>query len=187
MRFVVVFDACVLHPAPLRDFLMRLATAGLFSAKWTDTIHEEWMRSVLTQRPDLADALQRTRALMDQAVPDCLVEGYEALIPGLRLPDPDDRHVLAAAICAGAQTIVTHNLTDFPDEALRPYGIEAIDPDTFVVQQMDLHEPAVVAVARDHRASLVNPAKSVDNYLETLAAQGLLATTERLRGYANLI
>ena len=82
MRFVVVFDACVLYPAPMRDFLVRLATAGLFAAKGTDRIHDEWTRSLLATRPDLADALKRTRSLMDQAVPDCLVEGYEPLIGG---------------------------------------------------------------------------------------------------------
>ena len=120
MRFVVVFDACVLYPAPMRDILIRLATAGLFAAKWTDRIHDEWTRNLLAQRPDLADALERTRSLMDQAVPDCLVEGYESLIEGLSLPDPDDRHVLAAAIRAGAQTIVTINLKDFPALSLAP-------------------------------------------------------------------
>ncbi|MDZ7844387.1 MAG: PIN domain-containing protein [Anaerolineales bacterium] len=95
--------------------------------------------NLLAQRPELADAVERTRELMDRAVPDCLVEGYEPGVEGLRLPDPNDRHVLAAAICAGAQTIVTFNLKDFPSEALKPYGIEAIDPDTFVLQQADLH------------------------------------------------
>lgn len=187
MRFVVIYDACVLYPAPLRDFLVRLATTGLFSAKWSETIHDEWMRNVLASRPHLSEALQRTRELMNQAVPDCLVEGYERLIDGLDLPDPTDRHVLAAAICAGAQTIVTHNLADFPDRCLTPYGIEATDPDTFVVQQMDLHEATVVTVARDHRAALRNPPKSVEEYLQTLAAQGLLATTDRLRDYAEFI
>jgi predicted nucleic acid-binding protein len=187
MRFVVIYDACVLYPAPRRDFLVRLATVRLFAAKWSETIHDEWMRNVLAARPELTNALQRTRELMDQAVPDCLVEGYEPLIDSLNLPDPNDRHVLAAAISAGAQTIVTHNLTDFPDHCLNTYGIEASDPDTFVVQQMDLHEAAVVAVARDHRAALKNPPKSVDEYLETLAAQGLLATTDLLRNYAEFI
>ena len=147
MRFVVVFDACVLYPAPMRDFLIRLATAGLFAAKWTDRIHDEWTRSLLATRPDLANALKRTRSLMDQAVPDCLVEGYEPLIEGLSLPDPDDRHVLAAAIRAGAQTIVTINLRDFPAPSLAPFGIEAVHPDTFVEQQLDLHEGAVVTTA----------------------------------------
>lgn len=187
MRFVVVFDACVLYPAPLRDFLLRLATKELFSAKWTETIHDEWIRNLLAERPELEDRLQRTRQLMDQAVPDCLVEGYEPVAEGLSLPDPDDRHVLAAAICAGAQTIVTFNLNDFPDEALRPYGIEAIEPDTFVEQQMDLHEAAVVEVARAHRAALANPPKDVDDYLHTLSAHGLVASAERLREFAGLI
>lgn len=187
MRFVVVFDACVLYPAPLRDFLMRLATTGLFSAKWTDAIHDEWIRNVLSGRPELEQQLLRTRTLMDQAVSDCLVTGYEALIEGLELPDADDRHVLAAAIRAGAQTIVTHNLKDFPAEALTPFAIEAIDPDTFVEQQMDLHEGAVVATARSHRAALTNPPKDVDAYLETLTAQGLVASADRLREFDALI
>lgn len=184
---MVVFDACVLYPAPMRDFLIRLAMAGLFAAKWTDRIHDEWTRNLLAQRPDLADALERTRSLMDQAVPDCLVEGYEPLIEGLSLPDPNDRHVLAAAIRAGAQSIVTINLKDFPASSLAPYGIEAVHPDTFVEQQLDLHEGAVVTTAKRHRAALRKPPKSVDEYLETLAAQGLVVTADRLRQFADVL
>jgi len=186
-RFVVVYDACVLYPAPLRDFLMRLATAGLFCAKWTDAIHDEWIRNVLAERPELEASLQRTRRLMDRAVPDCRVEGYEPLIEGLELPDASDRHVLAAAIRAGAQAIITHNLRDFPPEALSPFGIEALHPDTFVLQQMELHEAAVVETARKHRAALVNPPKAVDAYLETLAAQDLVASANRLREFSDLL
>ena len=194
---------------------MRLATAGLFCAKWTDAIHDEWIRNVLAERPELEAYLQRTRRLMDRAVPDCRVEGYEPLIDtnsrglctrfrspkspqygghvfwkacircsnwyeGLELPDASDRHVLAAAIRAGAQAIITHNLRDFPPEALSPFGIEALHPDTFVLQQMELHEAAVVETARKHRAALVNPPKAVDAYLDTLAAQGLVASADRL-------
>ena len=73
-NFTAIFDACVLYPAPLRDFLLRLAMTELFRARWTDRIHEEWMRSVLNNRKDLsAEQLERTRQLMDRAVPDCLV------------------------------------------------------------------------------------------------------------------
>lgn len=187
MRFAIVLDACVLYPAPLRDFLLRLATTGLFSAKWSEAIHNEWSRNLLAERPELHDRLQRTRKLMDEAIPDCLVEGYEPVAEGLSLPDPDDCHVLAAAICAGAQTIVTFNLKDFPEETLRPYGIEAVDPDTSVEQQMDLHEAAVVEVARLHRAALVNPSKDAEAYLETLSAQGLVASADRLREFTGLI
>jgi len=107
MRYTVVFDACVLYPAPLRDLLLRLSISGLFSAKWTDQIHDEWITNLLETRPDLEDKLPRTHELMNQAVPDCLVTGYKSLIENLKLPDADDRHVLAAAIRAGAQAIVT--------------------------------------------------------------------------------
>ena len=187
MRFGVIFDACVLYPAPLRDFLIRLATAGLFMAKWTDQIHDEWTSNLLAQRPDLTEAVARTRSLMNQAVPDCLVEDYEPLMEGLSLPDPDDRHVLAAAIRAGAQCIVTLNLKDFPASSLSRYGIDAVHPDAFVEQQFDLHEGVVVAVAKRHRAALLNPPKSVDEYLATLAAQGLIVTADRLSSFADVL
>ena len=114
MGFVVLLDANVLYPFVLRDFLVTLATTELYQAKWTDRIHDEWTRNLLKQRPELVGALVKTRALMNVAVPDCLVTRYEPLIEGLQLPDPDDRHVLAAAIQCGAQIIVTKNLIDFP-------------------------------------------------------------------------
>lgn len=187
MRFVAVFDACVLYPAPLRDFLMRLATTELFAAKWTDRIHEEWITGVLEKRPELEGRLARTRSLMDEAVPDSLVTGYENLIDGLQLPDAADRHVLAAAIRGGAQLIVTFNLKDFPAHALDPYGVEAVHPDEFVAYQLDLHEGAIVHAAKRHRAALVNPSKTAEDYLDTLAAQGLVITADRLREFADLI
>ena len=187
MPFAVVYDACVLYPAPLRDFLVRLATTGLFAAKWTDRIHQEWMDNLLAKRPELEDQLPRTRKLMDQAVPDCLVEGYEPLIDSLELPDPDDRHVLAAAIRSGAQLIVTINLRDFPEANLANWDIEAVHPDDFVQQQMDLHEGTVVGVAKRHRQSLKNPTKSVGEHLQTLSAQGLVATADRLKEFEGLI
>ena len=106
--FTALYDACVLYPAPLRDLLMRLALTDLFRARWTDAIHEEWIRNVLANRSDLKrEQLERTRDLMNAHVRDCLVTGHENLIEGLNLPGPDDRHVLAAAIRAGAGVIVT--------------------------------------------------------------------------------
>ena len=91
----VLYDASVLYPAPLRDLLMRLALTNIFRAHWTADIHEEWMRNVLQSRRDLArEQLERTRALIDANVRDCLVKGYQSLIPRLQLPDPNDRHSL---------------------------------------------------------------------------------------------
>ena len=92
-----LYDANVLYPATLRDVLVELATAGLFRARWTDAIHDEWTRNLLADRPDLSPAaVDRVRRLVDAAVPDCLVTGYEPLVAGLDLPDPGDRHVPAA-------------------------------------------------------------------------------------------
>ena len=138
MALIVLYDACVLYPAPLRDLLVRLALADLFQARWTAEIHDEWTRNVRANRPDISPAsLVRCRELMDQHVPDCLVTGYESLIPTLSLPDPDDRHVLAAAIHGRAGLIVTFNLKDFPSSVLEPYGVQAIHPDEFVVRFLD--------------------------------------------------
>ncbi|NMF65322.1 hypothetical protein DP113_33760 (plasmid) [Brasilonema octagenarum UFV-E1] len=124
---VALLDACVLYPAPLRDFLMRLATTGSYKPRWSAMIHDEWIRNVCANRPDLSLAyLERTRTLMDLHVEDALVEGYETIIPTLSLPDADDRHILAAAIVGQCDTIITFNLKDFPQETLAPYRIEAV-------------------------------------------------------------
>jgi len=182
-----ILDSCVLYPAPLRDFFMRLAVQ-LYQPKWTETIHEEWIRSVLADRPDLTRAqLARTRELMDRHGGACLVTGYESLIPTLTLPDPDDRHVLAAGIRAGANVIVTANLSDFPAEILSKYGIEAQHPDEFINHLLDLAPHVVCGAAKRQRESLKNPPKTVDEYLESLERQGLAQTVARLKQFAELI
>lgn len=120
---VAVYDACVLYPAPLRDLLVRAALAGLVRAHWSDQIHDEWTRNLLANRPELsATSIERCRRLMDLHLPEALVTGYESLVPTLTLPDADDRHVLAAAVHAGATLIVTFNLADFPPSQLAPHG-----------------------------------------------------------------
>ena len=118
---VALYDANVLYPSFLRDVLMRLAVADLVRARWTDAIHDEWGRHLLENRPDIpATAVARIRALMEHALPDARVTGYEPWLDRVALPDPDDRHVLAAAVQARAQYIVTLNQSDFPASALAP-------------------------------------------------------------------
>lgn len=118
-RLVVLYDANVLYPAQLRDLLIRLAVGGLVRAHWTDAIHEEWIRNVLADYSDITrEELRRTRRLIEQALPAGRIEGYEHRISSLSLPDPDDRHILAAAIEIGADAIVTFNLDDFPASRL---------------------------------------------------------------------
>lgn len=182
MAFVVVDDACVLYPAPLRDLLLRLAESNLVRARWSDTILDECFRSILANRPELKmSALQRTRTFMNAAIPDALVTGYEDLIPGLCLPDPGDRHVLAAAIRSGAQVIVTANLDDFPAAQLLEYSIEAQHPDEFVGHLLDLAPGAVLSVISEQAADLRNPPRSVAELLDTLQGNGLVQTVARLR------
>lgn len=182
--FIVFYDANVLYPAELRNFLMHLAMTGMFRAKWSSDVHEEWISSLLKNRPDLTrERLERTRQLMDKAAPDVLVTRYEHLIPGLVLPDEKDRHVLAAAIHCGASVIVTFNLADFPRESLREFGIEAQHPDEFIFNLFDLAPGLVIEAAENHRSSLKNPPKNVDEYLVMLEAQGLTQTTSLLREY----
>src|SRR5579863_5760627 len=137
--FRAFLDANVLYPVSLRNLLMRLTLSRLFQALWSPRVHEEWIRAVLRDRPDLSAAqLHRVRAAMDEQAEDSLVTGYESLIGSLTLPDPDDRHVLAAAIVGGAEVIVTRNLKDFPAESLARYEIEAQHPDEFVRHLIDL-------------------------------------------------
>jgi predicted nucleic acid-binding protein len=187
-HFTVVYDACVLYPAPLRDLLMHVALLDLYRAKWSWMIHDEWIGSLLKNRPDLtAEQLQRTRDLMDAHVRDCLVTGFEDLIPAINLPDANDRHVLAAAIRAGADVIVTFNQKHFPAASLQPYGIETLYPDEFLKYQLDLAPNIICTAAKRHRASLKNKPKTVTEYLETLNAQGLAQTVAELRKFAELI
>ena len=185
--FTALYDACVLYPAPLRDVLLELALSDLFRAKWSARIHDEWIEAVLADRPDLTrERLQRTRQLMDTQVRDCLVEGFDALIPSLKLPDPDDRHVLAAAICGRADVIVTYNLKDFPETELSQYGVTAQHPDEFLTHLLDLSSDAVRDALHTVRSRLRNPPKSVSEYLQILERQRLTEFVARLRDYTTL-
>ncbi|MEM8535419.1 MAG: PIN domain-containing protein [Chloroflexota bacterium] len=182
-RFTALYDANVIYPAPLRDLLMWLALTGLFRAKWTETILEEYTRNLVANRPDIGrDKVDNIKRLMNKYVYDALVEGYEKLIPAIEgLPDPDDRHVLAAAIVGRADVIVTYNLRDFPETVLGQYNIEAQHPDEFVRHLIDLDESLVCSAARKQRATLKNPPKSVEEFLDGLAKQQLPLTVAALR------
>lgn len=186
--FTAVYDANVLYPAPLRDFLMHLALTGVYRARWTVQIHDEWQRNLLVNRKDLTLAqLARTSNAMDRAIPDALVTGYEALCAGLTLPDPDDRHVLAAAIKCNASVIVTFNLKDFPADVLHAFEVEAVHPDDFIADLFDLDQVAVLEAAQAQRASLKNPPRTVEEFLDRLTAQGLTQSVKLLSGYKRLI
>lgn len=187
-NYTVVFDANLMYPAPLRSFLMYLALSGEFRARWTEMIHDEWTRNLLKDRPKIdPEYLQTCRELMNSHVPGSVVTGFEPLIDAIQLPDPDDRHVVAAAIKTRAEAIITFNLKDFPEHAIAQYDIEAIHPDDFISSLIDLNVGAVIEAARRHRTALKNPPLTARDYLDSLQKQRLPKTVARLQDFEMMI
>ena len=170
-NFTSVLDASILYSAALRDLVLSLAANGLYRPVWSELIHDEWMRNLITNQGGGASIqayAARTRQRMDAIFPDALIDGFQALIAGLTLPDAKDRHVLAAAIHAGAAVIVTYNLRDFPASELAKFGIEAWHPDEFVEFLLNAELDAALDAIREHRARLRQPAKSQSEYIDML-------------------
>ncbi len=171
-----------MFPAHLRNVMMHLTLADAFSARWTAQIHDEWMRNVLKSRPDLSpEALERLRHLMDRNALDALVEDYEPLIEILTLPDKDDRHILAAAIRGRADVIVTWNLKDFPRRTLERFGIQALNPDAFLMSLWPDQRENIWQGLQAQRASLVNSPQTPAQFLESLQRQRLTQFVAALR------
>jgi predicted nucleic acid-binding protein len=191
VTITALYDACVLYPPSLRDLLVQLALTGLFRAKWTDEIHDEWIGAVLRNPPPgtTREKLERTRDLMNVVARerDCLVTDYQELISSLQMPDPNDRHVLAAAIHARADLIVTKNLKHFPPAVLGRHGVEAQHPDEFFKRLLGLSRDAVCAAAKTCRLRKKKPPKTVEEYLADLERQELPQTVARLRQFADLL
>ena len=182
MALVAVYDASVLYPSTTRDLLIRIAQAGLVQAKWTDAILDEVFINLIKKRPELdVSRLGRTRELMAGAIRDLLVVGFEPLIDVLELPDPDDRHVLAAGIRAGAQLIVTWNLRDFPAGTLARWDLEAVSPDTFIRSQIDVDSGAVHGAVGRIADSWRNPPGTPDDVIARLERDRLVETVAALR------
>lgn len=186
--YAVVLDACVLYPSILRDVLLRLGLTGLYEPKWTATIQDEWKRNLRTNRPDIAeDQLARTQTLMNKALPDAMVSGFEPLISGITLPDSNDCHVVAAAIRCKAEVIVTMNRKDFPRNLMAEFEIEALHPDEFIMDLFDLNQALVLKAVNAQRASFRQPAMGVTVYLDSLLRQGLPMTVSALDKFRFLI
>ncbi|GAA4919085.1 PIN domain-containing protein [Stackebrandtia albiflava] len=182
MTVTVVYDACVLYPNTLRDLLIRVGQAGLVRARWTEKILDEVMNALKANRPDIVPAkLNRLRELMNQSIRDVLVTGYEGLEDGISLPDPDDRHVVAAAVRCHAELIVTANLRDFPEENLESLGVCAIGPDDFLADLVNLHEREVWACIQQIADSRLHPPESTEDVLNQLEHSGLIVTTTLIR------
>jgi hypothetical protein len=133
------------------------------------------------------EKLKLTRMKMDMHVRDSLIEGYQELINDVTLPDPNDRHVLAAAIKSNAQVIVTYNLGDFPKICIEKYEIEAQHPDNFIRTLLDISPAKIIQKIKETRMSLKSPSKRPEEYLAILEQQALPRTVEYLRDYIESI
>lgn len=173
-RLVAVLDASVLYSIRATNLLLEVATHRAFEPRWSDTIHDEWTRSLLNKNPNVDPAkIAKRRRDMDSFFPRARVTGFETVSASLVLPDLDDRHVLAAAIVANAHMIVTFNVRDFPLDALTPHGIEVVHPDAFLLELLD-HDPAAVTTsAAAVRQRLHAPPQSPSDFLRALTKAGL--------------
>lgn len=192
-RYTALLDACVLFPVVMADALMSLASAGLFTAKWTIAIEDEWIRALEDHRPDLKGRLGYRRDQMRLAIPDWEVSesAWRPLAASLTtegaLPDADDAHVLAAAIVGHADCIVTLNARDFPKSVVHRHGIEVIDPDTFIPNQWDLDEAAALDALRGMRARWKKPTAAALNFAKAFERGGLVPTAGRLAQAADRV
>ena len=114
-----------------------------------DPTRDEWTRNLLKNSPQLdSTKVQRFVQLMSDAVRDWEVTSFQDLVLSVSLPDKNDRHVLAAAVKANADAIITLNLKHFPESSLTPHGVEALHPDDFVLDLVDLNAHQVLEAAR---------------------------------------
>lgn len=176
-----LLDANVLYPAPIRDLLLSLAEEELFKPFWSNQIHDEWRRNLLVNRPELDPSrIERTISLMNLAFPDACVEGFEHRIPKLSLPDPEDCHVLAAALEASVNFLVTANLKDFDSKTVQKFKLKIIHPDRFVTLLISENRKAVAKSFERMVARLKNPPQSKKETLKTLANCGLVESAQQL-------
>lgn len=186
-RYTAILDACVLYPRLLRDVLLSLAHADLYTARWTLEIEKEWTTALLEQHPGMEASITRSVEAMREAVPDCLVSDYEPFIKALDLPDPGDRHVLAAAIRGNADAIVTFNAKDFPVAVLERFDVELQSPDQFVLNQLMLQPPRSLTAIKQMRLRWNRPQMTAEAMVDLFEQRQLVRTAAHLRDVIELI
>ncbi|WP_245907024.1 PIN domain-containing protein [Reichenbachiella versicolor] len=183
-RFTAVLDANVLFPIVIRDYLLWLATYELYSPKWSKTLLDEFSSIFSKKKMDLTmEQIRKQIDWMNKACPDALVEKYETLIETVKLPDQDDRHVVAAALKCNANVIVTNNLKDFPTSYIESLGLNIIDPDTFIADMIDLSPDKCTDAFREMVLKKRKPPYDEIQYLEILRKNGLHQTADELSKY----
>lgn len=180
-RYTALLDACVLVPIALADTLLRVAERELYRPLWSDRILAEAADAVLEIHADLdPDVVAKRFAAMNNTFEDARVEGWDVFEATLELPDPDDRHVVAAAMLGRADTIVTANIVDFPSKTLAPLEIAVIHPDDFLLDQLDLAPRVVLDVLREQAAHTRNPPLTPTDLLARLARAGVPAFADEV-------
>lgn len=170
MSFPAFLDTCTIFGAAVNDLFLELAEEGSYRPLWSSDVLGELERH-LADRIGADKATDRVSAMRD-AFPDAMVDGYESLIPSMT-NDPKDRHVLAAAVRANAEVIVTFNLSDFPEEALDPYDVCAIHPDEFLLDQLDLYPELTVKAVENIAEGYESPPMTTLDFLEKLERGGV--------------
>lgn len=183
---VAIYDACILYPFHLRNVVVQAAVDGLVDAHWTEAIHDEWIRNLLANTPGLPpEHLQATKQLMNVAVPEATITGYDRHIHTVSLPDPDDRHVAAAAIEAGASMIVTWNLRDFPVAELRKHGLARQSPDAFLVGLYEQAPDMLLASLANARSNLSRTRVSAADFVGILRDQRLVKLAAQIENHVS--
>ncbi len=183
-RFTVLTDACSLFSPLARNLLLSLAEAEFFRLRWSARILDETERAIARVLGDrrTAERAARARGAMERAFPEAAVTGYEDLTDGLQhLPDPDDAHVIAAAVKTRASIIVTENLRHFPRRVLEPLDLEARTADAFIADTIDLDTGRAIAAVRRMRERFKRPEMTPETLLTAMEAAGLTQTVDVLR------
>jgi PIN domain len=165
-------------PIAPADTLLRVAEKGLYRPLWSERILTEAQEAIEEIHPSI-DVSKRF-ASMREAFGDAMVTGWEELEPGIQLPDADDRHVVAAAVRGGADAIITANLADLPAAVLSPLGLEAVHPDNFLLDQLDLSPPTILQVIREQAVHTKKPPLTPRDLVTLLSRAGVPGFADEL-------
>jgi hypothetical protein len=177
---VVLVDANLLYPFHLRNLLIQFGVERLIDLRWTAEIHEEWIGNLVADGRATRERLTRTLEIMRRVLPEADVRGYQHRTASLVLPDAGDRHVLAAAIEAGASILLTFNLADFPSASLALHGVAARHPDDFLCELHAADPEAVEAAVNLARENLTVTAPTMGEFMAALERQRLVRFVDRI-------
>lgn len=181
MAFAAFIDTCVLYGSTLNDLLLWLAEGGAFRPLWSEGVMAE-LRDNLIQAGHNPILIDRRLDTMRAVFPDAMVDGYEQLVDGMTC-DPKDRHILAAAVRANAEVLVTFNLGDFPGPSTESFEIEIVHPDFFLLDQLDLYPRLTLDTLARLTAIYEAPPVTMSELLEILERSGVPKFVEEVRRF----